>query len=154
METAAFFKDLFMYNRARNTDLIDYLVQQQQPLPEKVLTLLSHTLNAHEIWNCRIVDSIPACSVWEMRALSEMQEADRKHFETSLEILASVDLSTEIAYSTSKGEPFSNSVRDILFHVINHSTYHRGQIMTALKEAGAGVLVTDYIFYKRAQPKL
>ena len=37
----------------------------------------------------------------------------------------------------------------MLFHFVNHSTYHRGQIASNLKEHGIEPLVTDYIFYKR-----
>lgn len=149
MGTTALFKDLFSYNRDRNAQLIDYLSKQREPLPEKAMLLLGHTLNAHEIWNCRIAGSAATHGVWDTRALSEMDEADRKNLELSLEILESTDLSKEIAYKTSKGEPFVSTVRDILFQVVNHSTYHRGQIMTALKEAGIDPLITDYIFYRR-----
>jgi uncharacterized damage-inducible protein DinB len=149
MEMTAFFKDLYHYNHARNAELIGYLVQQDIPVPEKALTLLSHTLNAHEIWNCRIAGAVPTHGVWEIRKLSQLLEADRENTEASLKLLESADLSQEISYTTSQGDPFVSSVRDILFHVINHSTYHRGQIMTALKDAGIAPLVTDYIFYRR-----
>ena len=150
METIAFFKDLFTYNHARNAELIAYLAQQDTPVPEKALTLLSHTLNAHEIWNCRIAGTVSTHGVWEIRELAHMQEANTKQLDTSLKILESADPAQPISYITGKGDPFVNSVRDILFHVINHSTYHRGQIMSALKEAGIPPLPTDYIFYQRA----
>lgn len=58
-------------------------------------------------------------------------------------------LKKKISYKNSRGERFENSVRDILFHVINHSTYHRGQIATDCKLHGMTPLATDYIFYKR-----
>ena len=50
-----------------------------------------------------------------------------------------------------KGEPFTDSVEDTLFHVVNHSTYHRGQIITMLREAGeTKVVSTDLIHYLRS----
>ncbi|MCF8317339.1 MAG: hypothetical protein K9I02_01220 [Haliscomenobacter sp.] len=54
-----------------------------------------------------------------------------------------------INYSNSKGQLFSNSIQDMLFHIINHSTYHRGQVATEFKRQGLEPLVTDYIFFKR-----
>ena len=51
--------------------------------------------------------------------------------------------------TNSKGETFSNKIKDILFHIINHSTYHRAQIATDLKQNGIEPINTDYIFYKR-----
>ena len=54
-----------------------------------------------------------------------------------------------VHYTNTNGQAFDNSVRDILFNVINHSTYHRGQIAREFREYGPEPLVTDYIFYKR-----
>ena len=74
---------------------------------------------------------------------------DRTNHEQSLQILDNVDLDKMIHYNNTKGEASVNSVRDILFHVINHSTYHRGQIATEFRQNGLDPLVTDYIYYKR-----
>ena len=71
------------------------------------------------------------------------------NYEHSLHILDKFDLTATMSYTNSKGQTFSNSIRDILFHVINHSTYHRAQIATEFKQNGLEPLVTDYIFYKR-----
>ncbi|QLH28398.1 MAG: hypothetical protein HWD63_02710 [Candidatus Parvibacillus calidus] len=39
-------------------------------------------------------------------------------------------------------------MKDIIFHIINHSTYHRGQIAMEFRQSGLEPLNTDYIFYK------
>ena len=63
-------------------------------------------------------------------------------------------LNSLYAYTNMKGEPFRDSVEDTLFHVVNHSTYHRGQIITMLREAGVtNVAGTDLIHYLRTLPK-
>ncbi|MCH7396746.1 hypothetical protein MM236_02050 [Belliella sp. DSM 107340] len=59
------------------------------------------------------------------------------------------DFNITADYSNSKGQKYSSSVRDILFHIINHSTYHRSQIASELKNQGIEPLITDYIFFKR-----
>ena len=58
------------------------------------------------------------------------------------------------AYKNLKGDPFEDRIEDTLFHVVNHSTYHRGQIITMLREAGvAKVVSTDLIHYLRTLKK-
>lgn len=47
-------------------------------------------------------------------------------------------------------EQSSPKIKDIMFHIVNHSTYHRAQIATELKDHGIEPLKTDYILYKRA----
>ena len=81
-------------------------------------------------------------------------EIDLKHinftnYQNSLRIVEEYDFDERIRYTTSRGETFESTVRDILFHAINHSTYHRGQIASDFKLHGMTPLITDYIFYKR-----
>ncbi|MBL7865765.1 MAG: damage-inducible protein DinB, partial [Cyclobacteriaceae bacterium] len=54
-----------------------------------------------------------------------------------------------VQYTNTKGQSFSNTVRDILFHVANHTTHHRGQIISDFRQSGIQPLVTDFIFYIR-----
>jgi len=59
-------------------------------------------------------------------------------------------LSTVYAYKSLKGDPFEDPYEDTLFHVVNHGAYHRGQIVTLLREAGIATLpATDLIHYLR-----
>ena len=73
------------------------------------------------------------------------------------EFVASRDedfLNSEYAYKNLKGDPFTDPVMDTLFHVVNHSTYHRGQVITMLREAGVTQVVsTDLIHYLRSLKK-
>ncbi|HLF35466.1 MAG TPA: DinB family protein [Cyclobacteriaceae bacterium] len=41
---------------------------------------------------------------------------------------------SKISYRNIKGDPYENIAEDILFHIVNHGTYHRGQIITMLRE--------------------
>jgi uncharacterized damage-inducible protein DinB len=63
-------------------------------------------------------------------------------------------LGQTIAYKSMKGDPYESSVEEILFHVVNHGTYHRGQIITMLHGVGAKQVVsTDLINWFREQRK-
>ncbi len=39
---------------------------------------------------------------------------------------------------------------EFLFHMVNHATYHRGQIVAGLRELGKKVLMTDYVPFRIA----
>jgi uncharacterized damage-inducible protein DinB len=73
---------------------------------------------------------------------------EANHFRT-LQTLENDDLARSVEYVNTKGHRFQNEVQDILFHIINHSTYHRGQVASLLASSGVQVPVTDFIAYKR-----
>lgn len=59
-----------------------------------------------------------------------------------------------VAYTNMKGDPYSSTVEEILYHVVNHGTYHRGQIITLLRDCGVTQLVsTDLIAWFREKRK-
>ena len=115
---------------------------------EKCIKLLSHIVNVHQIWNYRIQPGELPYEAWEIHQIQDLYEIDRKNFELSTLLLEKFELSQTFQYSNSKGQLFNNNVRDILFQVINHSTYHRGQIAIEFRQNGLEPLLTDYIYYK------
>jgi uncharacterized damage-inducible protein DinB len=59
-------------------------------------------------------------------------------------------LASRYRYNNLKGEPFEDSYEDTLFHVVNHSTYHRGQLINMLRDLGITSLPgTDLIHFLR-----
>jgi uncharacterized damage-inducible protein DinB len=46
------------------------------------------------------------------------------------------ELKTPLQYRNIKGEEFSQPLHEILLHVFNHGTYHRGQLVTMLRALG------------------
>ena len=55
------------------------------------------------------------------------------------------------AYQNSKKEHFKQPVCQVLLHVFNHSSYHRGQMVTMLRQLGADKIPnTDFINWSRA----
>ena len=139
---------LFEYSNFYNQKLVELLKQHSGAVSEKSIQLINHIINAHQIWNSRILDETPF-DVWIIHDFSDLQEIDVQNFQKSIRILEAKDFSEKIKYTNSKGELYTNSVMDILFHLVNHSTYHRAQIATECKSAGITPLVTDYIFFKR-----
>ena len=145
-----FFAALFEYTYNFNDKVLDSLLEKGVgDIPEKSLLLINHTLNAQEIWNARIEENPSKVGVWDVRPLETLKDINLANYQNSLRIVDAYDFDKRVRYKTSRGETFENTVRDILFHAINHSTYHRGQIAADCKLNGMAPLVTDYIFYKR-----
>jgi len=54
-------------------------------------------------------------------------------------------LSQPLSYINMQGEVWTYALWRLLFHLVNHQTYHRGQITTLLRQLGANALQTDYL---------
>ena len=60
------------------------------------------------------------------------------------------DLLRVHSYCNTKGTPYLNPLGEMLQHLLNHSTYHRGQVTTLLRQLGAPAVSTDLIgFYRQ-----
>ena len=65
------------------------------------------------------------------------------------------DLERAIKYKDFRGNPRSDVFWQMLQHVVNHGTYHRGQITTMLRQLGAEPpkSMDMILFYRERQPK-
>ena len=140
--------DLFEYNQAMNKALLDAFEHYGDKASPKSISLMNHIVNAHQIWLARLQNQ-SATGVWDVRPLNDLVAQDRENHALTFDLLGSVDLSSTISYSNSHGDSFDNKIQDILFHVVNHSTYHRGQIAMDFRNSGLDPIATDFIFYKR-----
>ena len=142
------FQDLLQYNQHFNQLLIQNYLENNSIWDEKSKNLLNHILNAHQIWNARILNN-NQFEVWQINADNLLLDINTENFFNSSKILDERELTEKTSYKNSKGNEFENSIQAIFFHFINHSTYHRGQLAMLMKQAGLDPINTDYIFYKR-----
>lgn len=140
--------DLFDYTYHFNKEMISVISENISKIDEKTIGLINHTLNAQQIWNSRILGE-ESCEVWQINPFENLSEINLQNYLKSVDIIRNSDLDERIEYQNSKGIKFQNSIFEILFQAINHSTYHRGQINFLLKQSGIEPILTDYIFYKR-----
>jgi uncharacterized damage-inducible protein DinB len=63
--------------------------------------------------------------------------------------LRAADLDRVVEFSTIAGKRSAGPLWSMLQHVANHSTYHRGQITTLLRQLGAKAVSTDLIAFYR-----
>ena len=107
---------------------------------------------AEEVWFARIKEESPPSLAARPFANLEATYQYMSRLQTEHhEYLASVgDMGKVVTYHNTAGEAFQNSISEILQQVVNHGTYHRGNITTMLRHLGHKGLITDYIAFLRA----
>ncbi len=61
-----------------------------------------------------------------------------------------INITHVFGYQNSKKEFFKQPVYEMLLHLFNHQTYHRGQIITMLRQNGVDKIpATDFIVFSR-----
>ncbi len=141
---------LIQYDKWANDRVVEFLTRSNGGTA-RALQVLDHILFAQEVWLCRIKGRRYEKPSSEL-LLADYANAFQKTYDEYFEFLSWLqedELDSIVEYSDSKGNPWSSSLRDIIMHVCNHGTYHRGQIAMLTRDAGGEPVSTDYIFMKR-----
>lgn len=141
-------EEFLRYTKKADEMIIKTLAETGFSIPE-ASTLFSHVLSAQHIWAKRILGQKPNYAVWELFDPEDFNNIYQSNIEMLEEILANKELTEQITYGNSAGNGFKNTIEEILMHLCNHGTYHRGQLAKILKQAGYVPPVTDYILLKR-----
>jgi uncharacterized damage-inducible protein DinB len=115
---------------------------------------LTHMMGAEWIWLERFKGVSPTAWIDEadfkdVLALRERWKAIEAHRAAWFEDQREKAFAQTIAYRTMAGEPFETPLWQLVQHVANHSTYHRGQVVTMLRQLGAKGVSTDLLFWDR-----
>ena len=110
------FKDLLEYNLHFNQLLIQNFLDNNPVWSEKGKNLLNHILNAHQIWNARILNQ-DTFGVWQINVDDLLLKINSDNYTDSCKILDEKNFDEIITYKTSKGQEFNNSIQGILFHL-------------------------------------
>jgi len=140
--------DFVAYTELADKKIIDAFTSSNVYLPAAE-GLFSHVLNAQHIWIKRIAGEKSLYDVWQEHKKEDFATISIDNFTMIHACLETKTPDEVMVYKNSKGEEFNNTVGDMLLHMLNHSTYHRGQIITLLKNSGIKPPETDYIIFKR-----
>ncbi|GAB3218894.1 damage-inducible protein DinB [Algoriphagus aestuariicola] len=138
-------KDLFAYNHQVNQTLEERFRSYDYKLDLETMRLASHMLNAHQIWVDRVEGRSSLKSPWEDFPLDAFGSRNHELHVLTENLLESKDLQGTVRFKTFAGVEFEKKIADILVHVVNHSTYHRGQIAFLMRKGGLEPVSTDYI---------
>jgi len=103
-----------------------------------------------ERWLGRAPASLPkAESYADLGSLRERCETVTRDFEKSIRGLSDAELNRIFEFKNTKGTSYRHPLWEMLVHLVNHSTYHRGQVTVLLRAIGAKPLATDMIAFFR-----
>lgn len=118
-----------------------------------VLNTLAHIHFADRTWFVRVADpSLAAYSPGDLPAIQALTRdwpEIQKRWEKWSDSLTDAALARIVSYKTSQGTPNQTPLWQIVLHVVNHATLHRGQAMGMLRQLGVPPPPTDLIFYYR-----
>lgn len=120
---------------------------------ESLQKTLGHIYAADRAWYSRTVDpSTPVPPLGEhhtMEALTGDWQELQKKWEAWTDSLADRDLERVFEFKLRDGTAGQAVVWQIVMHVVNHATLHRGQVMAMLRQLGVKPPATDLIYYYR-----
>jgi uncharacterized damage-inducible protein DinB len=118
---------------------------------EKVSKLLAHLTAAKHSWIARIIgNDVPAdFTLWPNWSREESGRRLRLLDRELVAVVTRDEPSRVAAYANQRGAEFESVVSDIVIHLANHGSYHRGQLASAVKNAGGIPAVTDFIAWVR-----
>jgi len=158
-----YIKTLAHYNVWANERIIDCIKVAgeekanaiQKSSFDTILKTVFHIWDAEHIWLKRLEGSSPGS--WPSKSFKGSfvevftgMSLTSKDFGKFADRLMEEDLKRTISYKNFKGDQFSSTFLEVVTHVFNHSTFHRGQLVTMLRAANsADIKSTDLIAYYR-----
>jgi uncharacterized damage-inducible protein DinB len=150
-------KDLYDYNiwaNHKTLDSLETISPEQFTAPmggsfASIRDTVVHILGAEWIWWQRCIGERPkglldAASFPDVASLRDKwHDIDEGY----LSLISGANLEENITYVNRHGNQYTYSISKILLHNANHSTYHRGQVVTLLRQIGAKPAVTDYLVF-------
>jgi uncharacterized damage-inducible protein DinB len=143
----------------------DELTENKGAYFHSILGTLNHILVGDIIWLTRFnlhsesYESLK--SIIELpkpKGLNDILYPDVKSFTYAREIIDSavikwlgsdideMDFCRNLEYSNTKGVNSSRNFGELVSHLFNHQTHHRGQVSTLLNQMGHDIGATDYLF--------
>lgn len=150
MQTVEHLQQLFAYNDWANRRIV---VALKNSPSERALEILAHLLITEKEYYERLYGkNSTGFDFWPTLALDECGLLARETAEAYEKLLRRFDdegLDIRAKYHTSEAIPHENTFRELLTHVLTHSSIHRGNIILKLREEGHEPPKIDYIIYLR-----
>lgn len=144
-----FYEDFFFYNYQVNQDLAHSFQSYNYEVGDEIIRLANHILNAQQIWIDRIKGKETLASPWEDFPLSSFEKRNKELFDVTLDLISKRDLEETVSFQTFAGRELEKKISDVLTHLVNHSTYHRGQIALLMRSGGFEPVKSDFIYFRK-----
>jgi uncharacterized damage-inducible protein DinB len=150
---------LTSYNTWANEIICSFILKAPETADIEVVSSFSsikktllHIWDAQVIWHSRI-NGVSLSGFPGKDFKGTIDDACKGLIESSRQLTALIAKhknNSVINYKNLEGKAFQSSLEEIITHVVNHGTYHRGQLITLLRQCGyTDVGSTDYITFCR-----
>jgi len=117
---------------------------------ESIAGTLTHIYFADRIWYSRLVDpGVTVLKQADFPALQTLWPEIQQKWEAWADSVADADLERAISYKTLDGTPYTTPASQVVLHVVNHATLHRGQVVGMIRQLGIRPPATDFLYYTR-----
>ncbi|KAA0576037.1 DinB family protein [Azospirillum sp. Sh1] len=161
MDPKPHFETLARYNRWANRRLYDAAAQLSDAQFREdrgaffgsICGTLNHILVADRVWLERIECSGPKPSSLDeilhddFAALRAAREAEDERILRVVTATPAERFESVLSYRSMAGAPYELPFAQILTHVFNHQTHHRGQAHTLLGQFGLATPVLDFVYF-------
>lgn len=154
MDYKTHFNFLLSYDLWANNVVISTL-KDNNLTSGKPIELLSHILNGELLMMARIkkTDKI---ELWEKRSIDENNELLKTingKWQEFINTSEEKDFNKRIEYINIFNENISPKIWEMFTHMINHGTYHRGQIASSIRSMNITPPVTDLMKFATINKK-
>ncbi len=142
----------FEFEKWSNTLILKSLSNLKEK-DDRAMLLFSHLLSSHCMWLSRVNKTEITGTLLQQRTLNECETLVEENYQGWMKYLSTktaADLETTIEFvSAWEANPSKRcmAIEDALIHMINHSSYHRGQIVASIKGKVDELPLSTYIIY-------
>jgi uncharacterized damage-inducible protein DinB len=130
-----------------------YLEKELKGSFGSLLVVLSHLVWAEKVWLGRVDSRELAAMNADTDAASLLREWNlvTAKWHKAIQNADPAGFDRPIRYHAVNGDAYENTLFEIVTHMVDHSTYHIGQMMNAVRAFGLEPVSTNYIHYLRAK---
>jgi uncharacterized damage-inducible protein DinB len=150
MDMKEYFVRIYKYNLWANQKISACLIKQDIH-DEKILSIFGHLVSAQFIWLNRF-KGLPKSKylLWGSYSLEEIKEMVDEAAVLWNDFINEHDNYDRILkYENYVGNYYENALSDIMIHLVNHGSYHRGQLALLIRQKGFEPVNTDMITWVR-----
>lgn len=164
MVTPELLRFMFQYNQWADRRLLDACASLSNEQFTRnlgssfssVRDTVAHLYGAEYVWNERFQGRTPSALVSgagfpDLASIRARLEEMDAYYIDFVSKLTQQDLDRVIRYKSFTGDEFSNPLWQSLHQLTNHASYHRGQVVTLLRQHGVKAVSTDLILHYREQ---
>jgi uncharacterized damage-inducible protein DinB len=142
----------FEFEYWSNSMILNSLKSLQEK-DDRAVALFSHLLSSHCMWLSRVNKIVFTCTLFQEINLVECEQLMQENLQGWQSYLAhktDADLQETIEFMSAwEVNPSKRkmTIEDAITHLINHSSYHRGQIVASIKGKVQELPLSTYIMY-------